>query len=241
MLAFDWASPIDTSVIEYIEHTGISGNTLTGVIRGQEGYSAKSHGNGAKVVGVVSQAHVKRLRDKLTGNDSVAIQDPNANPILVTSYVASAVNALMTTNAATGNNPTVSPGGSGADANVGLNVTGKGTKGVAIKKLAPYVFTLTDAATITVDASSGNLATVTLAGNRTMAAPTNASEDGQILILRLTQDVTGSRTITWNAIYHFGTSGAPTLTTTASKTDYVAFRYNATASEWDYQGSQLGY
>lgn len=69
MLCFDWAATLDTAVAEYIEYTGISGNTLTGVTRGQEGVSAKAHSNGAVIAGVVSRAHIKRLRDKVVGSD----------------------------------------------------------------------------------------------------------------------------------------------------------------------------
>lgn len=125
ILALDWANPIDTTTIEYFEYTGITGNEFTGVIRGQEGVTAKAHSNGATIVGVVSRAHIKRLRDKLTGNDATAIQDPNANEIVKTSYVASAVNEVTVTNAATGNGPSITT--TGGDSNVDLNITPKGT------------------------------------------------------------------------------------------------------------------
>lgn len=125
ILCFNWAATLDTDVAEYIEYTGISGNTLTGVIRGVEGISAKAHSNGAVIAGVISRQHIKRLRDKLTGNDATAIQDPNNNEILKTSYNASAVNELTITNAATGNAPLISA--TGGDTNVGLDVKVKGT------------------------------------------------------------------------------------------------------------------
>jgi hypothetical protein len=138
MLAFDWASPIDTTTIEYIEYTGISAGELTGVVRGQEGYSAKTHSNGCTIVGVVSRAHIKRLRDKLTGNDATAIQDPNGNEILKTSYVASAVNEITTLNAATGNGPEVQA--TGGDTNIDLNLTPKGSGSVKTggRSLSPF-------------------------------------------------------------------------------------------------------
>lgn len=95
------------------------------------------------------------------------------------------------------------------------------------------VVALTDGVTIATDASLGNIFTVTLGGNRTISTPTNPT-DGQKIIYRLKQDVTGSRTITWSAVFRFGVDvPAPTLTTTASKTDYVGFIYNGTDSTWD--------
>lgn len=77
ILCFDWAATLDTSAAEYIEYTGISGNSLTGVTRGVEGLSAKSHSNGAVIVAVVSKSHVNRINDKLTGVDTgVTLSSP---------------------------------------------------------------------------------------------------------------------------------------------------------------------
>ena len=87
--------------------------------------------------------------------------------------------------------------------------------------------TLTDDATIAWDASSNQVCKVTLAGNRTMAAPTN-QVDGAFYHLTVIQDGTGSRTITWNAVFKFPSDTAPTLTTTASEQDELTFRSNGT-------------
>lgn len=104
------------------------------------------------------------------------------------------------------------------------------------KAVLPAVVALTDGATIATDASLGNLFTVTLGGNRTMAAPTNPT-DGQVIRYRVTQDATGSRLITWNAAFRFGTTyPAPTLSTAAAKVDYVEFQYSAADSKWDCTG-----
>lgn len=82
---------------------------------------------------------------------------------------------------------------------------------------------LTDGATIAWNGSTnGQVVAVTLGGNRTMDAPTNIVQYA-MYILRVTQDGTGSRTLAFNAAYKFGTAGAPTLTTTASKTDILGF------------------
>jgi len=124
ILCFDWAASLDISVAEYIEYTGISGNELTGVTRGAEGVSAKAHSNGCTVVGVISQAHIKRLRDKLTSNDTTAIQDPHGNEILKTTHVDSAVNEVTLSNNLTGANPIISATG---ETNVGLDLKMKGT------------------------------------------------------------------------------------------------------------------
>ena len=85
--------------------------------------------------------------------------------------------------------------------------------------------TLTDQATIAWDVSTSPVAKVTLAGNRTLGAATNA-QTGQFVSLLIIQDGTGSRTVTFNAAYEFTEDTAPTLTTTAAKGDLFVFRYN---------------
>jgi len=75
--------------------------------------------------------------------------------------------------------------------------------------------TLTDQATIAWDVSTSSVAKVTLGGNRTLGAATNA-QTGQFVSLLIIQDGTGSRTVTFNAAYEFTEDTAPTLTTTAS-------------------------
>jgi hypothetical protein len=81
---------------------------------------------------------------------------------------------------------------------------------------------LTDAATILVDMSTGINFTVTLAGNRTLGAPSN-TKVGQTGVFRISQDATGTRTLAYNSVYKFAGGTACTLTTTASKNDYVFY------------------
>ena len=89
--------------------------------------------------------------------------------------------------------------------------------------------TLTDQATVAWDASTQDVCKLTLGGNRTLAAPTNITT-GQFISILVIQDGTGSRTLTWNAVFEFAEDTAPTLTTTASKGDVFVFRYNG--SKW---------
>ena len=89
--------------------------------------------------------------------------------------------------------------------------------------------TLTDGSSITWDASTQDVAKVTLAGNRTLGSASSGTT-GQFISLLVIQDGTGSRTLTWNAAYEFAADTAPTLTTTASKGDLFVFRYNG--SKW---------
>lgn len=84
------------------------------------------------------------------------------------------------------------------------------------------ITTLTDGATITPNFAANNSFTVTLGGNRTLANPTNlvAGQSGVIII---NQDGTGGRTLAYGSYYDFGGGTAPTLTTTASAQDMIAY------------------
>lgn len=96
--------------------------------------------------------------------------------------------------------------------------------------------TLTDGATVTWNASTQQVAKLTLGGNRTLSAPTNGVT-GQFISIAVIQDSTGSRTLTWNSAYVFTGGTAPTLTTTVSKADIFVFRYNGTV--WHETGRNL--
>ena len=89
--------------------------------------------------------------------------------------------------------------------------------------------TLTDGATITPDFATANNFTVTLAGNRTIANPTNltAGQSGSIFIV---QDGTGSRTAAWGSYWDFAGGVAPTLTTTAAGVDRVDYVVRSSTS-----------
>jgi hypothetical protein len=62
--------------------------------------------------------------------------------------------------------------------------------------------TLSDGATITPNFAQKNNWTVTLGGNRTLAAPSSPVV-GQCGFIRIVQDGTGTRTLTFNSVYKF--------------------------------------
>jgi hypothetical protein len=96
------------------------------------------------------------------------------------------------------------------------------------------VTALTDAATITPKSNTSDVCTVTLGGNRTIANPSGTVATGQELTLRLKQDATGHRTVTWDTKYRFSADlPQPTLTVTGGKTDYIRFVYNGDDDKWD--------
>jgi len=84
------------------------------------------------------------------------------------------------------------------------------------------VVALTDGTTITADFALANNFSVTLAGNRTLANPTNLTV-GQSGVIKVTQDGTGSQTLAYGSNWDFAGGTVPTLTTTASAVDILAY------------------
>jgi len=84
------------------------------------------------------------------------------------------------------------------------------------------ILTLTDAASITSDFAKGNNFLVTIGGNRTLAAPSNAvaGQSGSIYII---QDGTGSRTLGYNTVFQFVSATVPTLSTGAGDVDMLVY------------------
>lgn len=98
----------------------------------------------------------------------------------------------------------------------------------------PAWVALTDGATITWDVASKREAkgSVTLGGNRTLSI-TNAA-NGSAGLLRVTQDGTGSRTLTLptGSLIVGGGGTSPTLSTAAGAVDLLAFEYDGTNYWW---------
>lgn len=83
-------------------------------------------------------------------------------------------------------------------------------------------YQLTYSASITVNWDNGATQYVTLTGNPTFVFSNPA--EGQVYRLKLKQDATGGRTVTWPTI-KWRNSTTPTLTTTPNKEDIVTLLY----------------
>jgi len=155
----------------------------------------------------------------------VTVRDTSGNEVIVPNQANSANQVTLTfTTAPTAGQYTIRVEG-------GLSAGG----------YQPPPVALTDAATIATNASLGNYFRVTLGGNRTLGNPTNPT-DGQKIIWELIQDATGSRTITLDTAFALGTDiSSVTLTTTASKRDFLGAVYNSTASKWYVIAFSKGY
>ena len=117
--------------------------------------------------------------------------------------------------------------GGGAYFKSTVTVSGKGK--FMTGAFAPIV-TLADATSVVPDLNTSNVFAVTLAGNRTLAAPTNTSTNigasGHIFII---QDDTGDRTLSYNSVYQFSQGGVPVLTTASAAVDILFYAVRTTA------------
>ncbi|EKE70899.1 hypothetical protein [Oceanibaculum indicum] len=104
-------------------------------------------------------------------------------------------------------------------------VTVTGAQSIAGAKRGQPV-PLDDGATITPDFDLGNNFSVTLAGNRTLANPTNIVA-GQAGIIRIVQDGTGSRTLAFGSYWKFAGGAAPDLTAAPAAVDALAYYVDA--------------
>ena len=90
--------------------------------------------------------------------------------------------------------------------------------------------------TATLDLSKGNIHHITMpAGNITIALSNGTA--GQCFIVRILQDGSGSRTVTWFTTIKWAGGSAPTLTTTASKADTLGFEITGSST---YDGFVVG-
>jgi hypothetical protein len=94
----------------------------------------------------------------------------------------------------------------------------------------------TDGTTVTFDLDASSTHTVTLGGNRTLAL--SNADVGQKFIIRLVQDATGSRSVSWFSTIKWPGGLVPTLSTTAGDVDVFGFICTGAGT---YDGFVIGY
>jgi len=152
------------SLREYISFTGVSGSTVTGLVRGLAGSTDQTHAVGAVVEFIQDALTIQAIIDGLlqvidtTGTldttkvvdlttaqtlttktltspkIGTSILDTNGNELAKLTATGSAVNEITLANGATGTGPTVSA--TGDDSNIDINLLPKGTGVVSVKATA---------------------------------------------------------------------------------------------------------
>lgn len=104
-----------------------------------------------------------------------------------------------------------------------------------VNVLAPAVATLTDGASVAVNAAlKASYYRLVAAGDRTIAAPTGAVDGQKIIIQHLASGAARTLALTSGAGgFRFGSDITALTQTASSKTDYIGAIYNGTDSRWD--------
>jgi hypothetical protein len=211
--------PADTAVVATIDRVDVNGvatasleETVIGIVsssnliscvRGAEG-TAQAHNAGAVVEILIT---AKGYNDII---DAILVQHNQLGGH--TTLTASSVSSNTTVAATT---------------NLTASAIGSPTATLPLEVLTgtyqPFqAYTPADAGTATLDLALGNDHRITMpAGNITIAL--SHATVGQKFLVSITQDGTGSRTVTWFTTIKWAGGSAPTLTTTASKRDTFGF------------------
>lgn len=120
---------------------------------------------------------------------------------------------------------------------VPAQVTGQQFTGWAATTPAAVAFSAT---AMTVDCALSNVFTTTLTANVTTAPTFSNLKDGQTINWFLTQDATGSRTMTWPASFKWPGGSAGVLSTAANSVDMLVATYRAATGFW-YAGLTKAY
>jgi hypothetical protein len=104
--------------------------------------------------------------------------------------------------------------------------------------------TLTDAATVALDAALGNVFHLTALGNRTIAAPTNkpaATQSQRITIIHKASGANRTLTLTTGSAGSFRLGGITLSATTSGVSDHLTCVYNPVDDRWDVVSVAKGY
>mgnify|MGYP001205432445 len=96
---------------------------------------------------------------------------------------------------------------------------------------APVAVTF-NATTMAIDCALSNVFTTTFTANVTAAPTLSNLKDGQTINWFITQDATGSRTMTWPTSFKWPGGTAGVLSTTASAVDLLVATYRSSTGFW---------
>jgi hypothetical protein len=168
--------------------------------------------------------------DKL--QSAMAVQTLAEGAVVTGAISGTTLTVSAVTNGTLGVGQTISGTGVTAGTTITALGTGTGGTGTYTVSASQTVSSATISSTCYWDMSLAINAKVTLTANRTLTVGNPVQ--GATYSLGVTQDGTGSRTMTWPSSADWGTTGAPTLTTTASKRDRITvFCTDASTPKFD--------
>ena len=233
------------ALTEYISFEGVSGLTVTGLVRGLGGTSAQGHSIGAIVEFVPDVVWADALNDVITTQH-------NADGTHKTLSLISLVSTTLNTSTFIGGSvasTTISSSIINSASLASVNITNGTINNTFINNASLVSITTVNrayipvsqrfisTATTTFDFAVANIHSVTLSAATTTLGFANPVS-GQAVITRIGQDGTGSRRVVFPSTIYWAGGTAPTLTATASKNDVLGFL--CTASGY-YDGYFVGY
>lgn len=96
----------------------------------------------------------------------------------------------------------------------------------------PSIAVTFSATAMTVDCSRSNVFTTTFTANVTTAPTISNPQDGQTINWFITQDATGSRTMTWPTSFKWAGGTAGVLSTAANSVDLLVATYRSSTGFW---------
>jgi len=235
---------------EYIAFTGVTGSTVTGLTRGLSGTTAQGHAIGAVVEFVPDVTWGQALNDVITTQHNSDGTHKTLSMISLASV--NIINSSIRLNSLSSNTMTLNSLSSSAITyttlqNVTLDGVSQYNSNIFGASLASTTFSgrtyipvsqrFNSTATSTFDWSVSNIHSFTLSSATTTLAFANPVS-AQAIITRIGQDGTGGRRVIFPTTINWAGGTAPTLTSTASKTD--VFGFLCTASGY-YDGYFVGY
>lgn len=217
------------SLTEYISFEGVSGSTVTGLVRGLGGTVAQDHAIGAIVEFVPDVVWADAINDVFTLQHN---SDGTHKTLSSISLASITIDTLTATNVSLASvNIT-----NGSISNTILTGASLVSITTVNRAYIPVETKLISTATSTFDFAFANIHSLTLSAATTTLSFANPVA-GQAVMVRLGQDSTGGRRAVFPSTIYWTGGTTPTLTSTASKTD--SFGFLCTASGF-YDGYIVG-
>jgi hypothetical protein len=210
---------------EYIAYTGVTGSTVTGLTRAVAGTTAQGHNIGAVVEFVPDVTWAQAINDVFTTQHNDNGTHKSLSGISLASITINYGTGILSNVSL--NNPTITNGlmfgaSLGSTTISNTNLRSSILNDVSIYgTYIPYVTKLNALASTNFDLGVSNIFTTTLSTATTTFTISNPAVSA--FVVRIGQDGTGGRRVVFFDTIKWAGGTAPTLTSTASKTDVFGF------------------